>query len=83
MEKWMRDPDPEGVESLVCSIIELAVRDWRNAMKVLKHHPNNQNADKMRTDCEIFFLSDHFYALTGMDGQKVLNRLKEEHKHGR
>lgn len=55
----------EGFEALVAAIVHLASED------VKKFSPGTL----YRVDAEKFFLSEHFSALTGMDGKTVLRNL--------
>lgn len=70
----MTDP----YEDLAQAVILQAVKDYRTARKKLKYHPKNKEAKLMIQDCESFFRSDWFAVLTSVDGQLLLNKLKEE-----
>lgn len=70
----MSDP----YENLANAIILQAVKDYRAARKKLKYHPKNKEAKLMVQDCEEFFCSDWFAALTAADGRRLLDKLKEE-----
>ena len=70
----MNDP----YEKLANAIILQAVKDYRTARKKLKKYPKNKDAKLMVEDCERFFRSDWFAALTGIDGQLLLKKLQEE-----
>ncbi len=65
-------------ENLAHEIILQAVKDYRTARKKLKYHPKNKDAKLMIEDCERFFRSDWFGALTSVDGQLPLKKLQEE-----
>ncbi len=65
-------------ENLAHEIILQAVKDYRTARKKLKYHPKNKDAKLMIEDCERFFRSDWFGALTSVDGQLLLKKLQEE-----
>lgn len=82
MEAWMKNPDREGLEDLVAAIVHRAAEDWRDAMKILKKHPDSISANRQLVECEDFFRSQHFNALTGMDGEYILKRLKEDFDNG-
>ena len=62
----------EGAQALVQGIVEQAVHDWRTSTP----------GSGMRTDCERFFLSSWFYMLTGVDGEPILRKLREEERKG-
>lgn len=70
----MTDP----YENLAQAIIPQAVKDYRAARKKNKYHPKNKEAKLMIEDCERFFRSDWFAALTTIDGRMLLEKLKEE-----
>ena len=70
----MTDP----YEDLAQAIILQAAKDYRAARKKAKYNPKNKEAKLMIQDCESFFRSDWFSALTGIDGQMLLEKLKEE-----
>lgn len=70
--------DIKDYERLANAIIRQAVKDWKAAVRTLKRLPRSDKAKQMREDCESFFLSDWFTALTDVDGAVVLQKLKEE-----
>lgn len=70
----MTDP----FENLANSIILQAVKDYRVARKKVKYRPKNKEAKLMVEDCERFFRSDWFRALTSIDGEMLLTKLQEE-----
>ena len=70
----MTDPYKE----LANAIILQGVKDYREAGKKLKKRPKNGNIKPMVKDCERFFCSEWFGALSNLDGRALLKRLKEE-----
>ena len=68
----------EEFENLANAIILQAVKDWRQAVRVLKKRPRYRAAREMREDCEKFFLSECFEELTRVDGRALLEQLKRE-----
>ena len=70
----MMDP----YENLANAIILSAVKDYRAARRKLKSKLKNEDAKLMVEDCERFFCSDWFGALSNVDGKALLKRLKEE-----
>ena len=74
--------DPDGLKELVVAVVELAISDWKTAVKILGKHPKSVGATKTKLDCEIFFKSNHFYALTGVDGNVLLRRLRKDYING-
>ena len=65
-------------ENLANAIILQAVKDYREARKKLKKRPKNEDAKLMVADCEAFFRSEWFKALTNVDGEMLLKKLREE-----
>lgn len=65
-------------ERLANAIVIQAVKDWRLAAKTLKKHPRYDSAKQMKAECERFFRSEWFVALTNVDGNVVLRKLEEE-----
>lgn len=70
----MTDP----YENLANAIVLQAVKDWRSAVRKLKKRPRYDPARQMKDECERFFLSDWFEALTSVDGGMILRKLKQE-----
>ena len=65
-------------ENLANAIILQAVKDYREARKKLKKRPKNEDAKLMISDCEAFFRSDWYRALTDVDGEMLIRKLREE-----
>jgi hypothetical protein len=63
----------EGIENLVMGIVSSASREYQ-AIKCL-----DDNTPTKRS-LELFFLSDWFTHLTGMDGRMILARLKDSYR---
>lgn len=70
----MTDP----YENLSNTIILQAVKDYCAVGKKLIRNPKNKDAKLMIEDCERFFCSDWFSALTSVDGRRLLQKLQEE-----
>lgn len=70
----MTDP----YDSLANAIILQAVKDYRNTRKKRKYHPKNKDAKLIIEDCERFFRSDWFAALTSVSGELLITKLQEE-----
>ncbi len=68
----------ENYEKLANAIILQAVKDYRAAKKKLKKQPTKKDAEIMIKDTERFFRSDWFTALTNVDGEVILRKLREE-----
>ena len=65
-------------ENLASAIILQAVKDWRDSVHRLKKRPKNEESFKLKAECEQFFLSDWFNALTPLDGRLILRKLEQE-----
>jgi len=70
----MTDP----YQDLAQAIVMTAVRDWRTAVKKLRKRPDHELSIWLKNDSEKFFLSGWFEELTGVDGEIILNQLKQE-----
>ena len=64
----------DGYQSLANAIVELAAKDYRRSLKA----PRNREAMSMAMECERFFKSEWIKALTSVDGEYIMNRLREE-----
>lgn len=69
-----------GYKQLANAVILQAVKDYRSALKRIKMNPTNKAAMADAMECERFFRSDWYSALTSVDGEYLINRLREEVK---
>lgn len=74
----MRDIGEVPYENLANAIILLAVKDYRDAIRVLKRYPRSICAQALRDDTTRFFLSEWFGRLTELDGEQLYLRLRKE-----
>ena len=65
-------------EELANAVILQAVKDYRQALRQLKRNPDYKKAEIMKQDCERFFRSEWFEALTKVDGPWLMRKLREE-----
>ena len=70
----MTDP----YENLAKSIVLLAVKDYRDALKKLKKWPRNESAKIMKDEVERFFRSAWYRELTSVDGEYLISKLQAE-----
>lgn len=63
---------------LANAIILQAVRDYRKALKQLSRNPRNKDAQIVKEECESFFRSGYFGALSEVDPEYLIRRLNEE-----
>lgn len=67
-------------EKLANAVILQAVKDYRYALKRVKMNPRNKAAMSDAMECERFFRSGWFSTLTTVDGEFLINKLREEVK---
>jgi len=65
-------------ENLANSIVLLAVKDYRDALKKLKKWPRNEAAQIMKAEVERFFRSAWYRELTSVDGEYLISKLQAE-----
>lgn len=65
-------------ENLANSIVLLAVKDYRDALKKLKKWPRNEAAQIMKAEVEMFFRSAWYRELTSVDGEYLISKLQAE-----
>lgn len=70
--------DDEAAIRFANAIVITAARDYKTAIKKLKQNSNNRDAMAIAMECERFFKSDWYKALTSVDGEWLINRLREE-----
>lgn len=70
----MTDP----YENLANSIVLLAVKDYRDALKKLKKWPRNETTQIMKAEVERFFRSAWYRELTSVDGAYLISKLQAE-----
>ena len=70
----MTDP----YENLANSIVLLAVKDYRDALKKLKKWPRNESEKIMKDEVERFFRSAWYRELTSVDGEFLISKLQAE-----
>lgn len=70
----------DGYEHLANAIIIQAVKDYRSALKRLRKKRGNRDAMSDAMECERFFRSEWYKSLTGVDGEFLIKKLREEAK---
>ena len=65
-------------ERLAAAIILQAVSDYRGASRILMKYPKNLQAARTIAEVEWFFCSHWFSVLTALDGDLLIERLKNE-----
>ena len=74
VDEKLKDP----YQRLAHAIVLRAVEDYRETQKMLHKNPDDRDALIMERDCIMFFQSQWFYFLSGLDGEAVLSRLDKE-----
>lgn len=67
-------------ENLANAIVLQAVKDYRDALRRLKKKPSNKAAMSDAMECKRFFRSGWYKTLTSVDGEYLINKLREEAK---
>lgn len=68
----------EPYESLANGIIEQAVKDYREALQRLDHHPEKNDYKAEVNSIEHFFCSDWYQMLTDLDGNLLMRKVREK-----
>lgn len=69
---------PGGWEGLAMAVIFQACADYRKARRDCSRHPDSRKAKAAVRQLERFFASAWFRTLTNLNGQKLLQQIKEE-----
>ena len=72
------DESLEPYQDLANAIVIQAVKDYRNALQLLKQKPRNKKAKGIALEIERFFHSDWYRKLTSLDSEDLINRLRKE-----
>ena len=67
-----------GYQALANGIIEQAVKEYREALRRLKKHPDDKAAMKEAMELEKFFHSSWYGVLTQVDPDYLIDRLRKE-----
>ena len=67
-----------GYKELANAIILQAVKDYREALRLLSMNPNDKSAKRDQRNFERFFRSEWFSILTDLNGELLMKKLKEE-----
>ena len=65
-------------KELANAIIVQAVKDYREALRLLNMNPNDKSAQHDKRSIERFFRSEWFSILTDLNGELLMKKLKEE-----
>lgn len=65
-------------EKLANAIVLQAVSDYRRTLRKVKKNPNNREAIDGALQIEMFFRSEWYQVLTSVDGEYLIEKLREE-----
>jgi len=66
----------EPYQALANAIVELAVKDYRKALKQHYLHPDKQECEDEVASLERFFRSGWYEMLTDLDGEYLMNSVR-------
>ena len=65
-------------QELANAIVVRAADDYWGALRKLKYNPNHRIALETAEECERFFRSQWYEALTTVDGEMLMRKLRQE-----
>lgn len=71
----------EAYENLAEAIIVQAVKDYRTVLGKLRYYRNDRTALAEKHQIERFFRSGWFAVLTDLDGEVLIEKIKQESAH--
>ncbi len=60
------------------AIVEQAAKDYRWALRRLKHHPKDDRGRTVKWEVERFFRSDWYRLLTNVDANIIMKAIQKE-----
>lgn len=68
----------ERYKELAAAIVLQGVKDYRSALEKLKDTPLDEDAKNTKRECELFFRSGWFTALTEINPQLIIDNINKE-----
>ena len=68
----------DNYQDLANAIVVRAAKDYRKALERLDETPDSVGAENEIKRLEKFFRSDYYKLLTSVDGELLMNKLKQE-----
>lgn len=65
-------------QAIANAVVEQAAKDYRQALKAVSLNSRNREAKAIVSECEAFFRSDWYGVLTGLDGEALMAKIREE-----
>ena len=78
MSDQMKKTTPDPYKELANAVIIRAAKDYRRALRIRLRYPWSDTAAMRIEELEGFFLSEWFEALTNVDGEILMKKLREE-----
>lgn len=72
----MNGYNPAGYRELAAAVVERAAQDYKHALRVLRRYPNDTDANKLKWDCEEFFLHE-IGTYSDLDGGYIMRGIRE------
>lgn len=67
----------KGYENLIRGLVKQTCKDYLSARKALRNNPGLESARSQIRECENFLTSDWFEAISGLNGEYLLDKLEE------
>ena len=67
----------EGINLLASAVIEMAAKDYRYALQILKIKPLHEKSVAVKNECEEFFTSEYFETLTDLNGKVLMQDIRK------
>lgn len=68
----------DNFQDLANAVVVRAAKDYRRALKRLIKFPSSHSAKQAIMQLEVFFRSDYYKLLTSLDGERLIEKLKQE-----
>lgn len=68
--------NPAGYRALAAAVVEQAAKDYKHALKILRRHSNDTDANKLKRDCEKFFIYE-IGTYSDLDGRYIMRGIRE------
>ena len=68
----------ERYENLANAIVYQAVKDYRKILKLCMEHPNSAECQSEKENLEQFFKSKWYSILTELDGEWLIEKIRED-----
>lgn len=68
----------DGYQTLANAVVAQAAKDYREALRRLREHPDSPAAEQTRRECESFFRSAWYGMLTDINPEYIIRRIREE-----